>query len=57
MNIKKIKLLKYMLNHYMLYMSHVMEKAVCIVVFHDDSLTSDPPAHMRSRIGVCLLFL
>ena len=27
-----------------------MEKPVCVVVLRDNSLTSYPPAHMRSRV-------
>ena len=34
-----------------------MEKPVCVVVLHDNSLMSYLPSHMRSRIGVCLLFV
>ena len=34
-----------------------MEKSVCVVVLGDNSLTSYPPAHMRGRIWVCLLFV
>ena len=33
-----------------------MEKPICVVVLHDNSLTSNPTANRRSRIGVCLLF-
>ena len=36
-------------------MNRVMEKPVCFVVLHENRLTSYPPAHMRIRIGVCLL--
>ena len=33
-----------------------MEKTVCVIVLSDNSFTSDLPAHLRSQIGVCLLF-
>ena len=29
-----------------------MEKPVCVVALHDNSLTSDPLAHVSIRIGV-----
>ena len=40
----------------MLHVSHVVMKPVCVIVLRDNSFTSDLPAHMRSQIGVCLLF-
>ena len=57
LGVRNSKISLYMLNIQMLYMSHVMEKHVRVVVLHDNSLTSDPSAHRRSRIGVCLLFV
>ena len=27
------------------YMSHVMEKPVCVIIIHDNGLTFGPPAH------------
>ena len=34
-----------------------MAKPVCVIVLHITFMTSDPPAHRRSRIRVCILFV
>ena len=47
--------LKYMSNHLMLYVSHVMAKRVCVIALHENTHdVVSASAYRHSRIRICL---